>query len=244
VDKWSDQTNRLEVWIEKDAIESIAVRAAHRHDVPVFSCRGYGSLSSLWAAGNRLRKYIVGGQVPVILHLGDHDPSGVDMSRDIHDRMNNFVWTDLMRVALDQCKANGGPKQPTFEQMVAMAVQLYGITADRWRTKTIIEVRRIALTMEQIEEYDPPPNPVKVTDSRSAPYQELYGDDCWELDALEPSVLDALIDTTISEYCDDEKYEARRTYETQGRKQLRKISNNWPKIAKQVAKFEDMADDE
>ena len=56
-----------------------------------------------------------------------------------------------------------------------------------------LEVRRIALTMDQISRYDPPPNFAKVTDSRFANYQMQYGDESWELDALDPSVLDALI---------------------------------------------------
>ena len=48
-----------------------------------------------------------------------------------------------------------------------------------------IEVRRIALNMDQVRAYAPPPNFAKETDSRYAAYVERFGTTaCWELDAL------------------------------------------------------------
>lgn len=52
-----------------------------------------------------------------------------------------------------------------------------------------VEVRRLALNMEQVRKYDPPPNPAKVTDSRFAAYCDQFGDESWELDALSPKVV-------------------------------------------------------
>lgn len=57
-----------------------------------------------------------------------------------------------------------------------------------------LEFRQVALTMDQIEKYDPPPFPAKFTSSRYAGYVAATGTtDAWELDALEPSVLQDLI---------------------------------------------------
>lgn len=155
-DIWKDQDYRPEVWVEKDALIDIVGRACDPLQVPYFSCRGYASQSSMWEASKRLLGYYeTHGQTPVIIHLGDHDPSGIDMSRDIQDRLEIFM----------------GPGE--------------------------IMVQRIALNMDQIERFTPPPNPTKLSDSRSRGYVEKFGMESWELDALEPKFLTELIGGTI-----------------------------------------------
>ncbi len=157
----ADQETRVEVWVEKDALIDVIGRAADRFDVPYFSCRGYVSQSEMWAAGQRIMGHRDQGQDTIILHLGDHDPSGMDMTRDIRDRLEMFCGWGAPRV-----------------------------------------VERIALNMEQIRSYDPPPNPTKTTDSRAGDYMARYGGDSWELDALEPSVLTSLIGRHLDEIVD------------------------------------------
>jgi hypothetical protein len=78
---WDDQPCRVEVWIEKDALVGVIEGVCTEYDVPHFSCRGYTSQSELWGAAQRLLEHDT--KECIILHLGDHDPSGVDMSRDI-----------------------------------------------------------------------------------------------------------------------------------------------------------------
>lgn len=165
-DIWADQPNRIEVWVEKDALIDVIGRAADRFDVPYFSCRGYVSQSEMWAAGQRILRHLKRGQDTIILHLGDHDPSGMDMTRDIRDRLEMFA--------------------------------------------ELVEVQRIALNMDQIRSYDPPPNPTKTTDSRAGDYMARYGGDSWELDALEPSVLTALIGRHLDEIVDSVALERAR----------------------------------
>lgn len=60
-----------------------------------------------------------------------------------------------------------------------------------------VEVRRLALNYDQIEQYSPPPNPAKMTDSRADGYIEQFGRSSWELDALEPRVISDLIDDEV-----------------------------------------------
>ena len=127
MDKWSDQPYRPEVWIEKDALVGILEAACEPLDVPFFSCRGYTSISEMWVAAQRLLGYQDDKQKPVIFHLGDHDPSGIDMSRDIEERLS-----------------------------------LFGV---------MVEFHRIALNMDQVKQYRPPPNPAKATDARFADYE-------------------------------------------------------------------------
>jgi len=90
VDCWADQPKRLEVWVEKDALVDVIGKVANQFDVPFFSCRGYTSQSEMYGAAQRLVNYQNQGQSVVIIHLGDHDPSGIDMSRDIEDRLTMF----------------------------------------------------------------------------------------------------------------------------------------------------------
>ena len=58
----------------------------------------------MWAAGaRRIGSYIRNGQIPIIIHLGDHDPSGIDMTRDIFERLDLFAGNpiDVERIALN-----------------------------------------------------------------------------------------------------------------------------------------------
>jgi hypothetical protein len=113
-----------------------------------------------------LEAYRQMGQEPLIIHLGDHDPSGIDMTRDNRDRLGMFAQHN-------------------------------------------VEVIRLALNMDQVEQYTPPPNPAKTTDSRAKDYIAAYGTSSWELDALEPRVINELLHTTIRGCIDAEEWEER-----------------------------------
>lgn len=149
-DKWRTQVYRPEIWVEKEALAGVIDQVGKEFQLSTLACRGYMSQSEMWQAAQRFKRMSRSGQVPVVLHLGDHDPSGIDMTRDNLDRL----WL------------------------------LSGIQ---------IEVRRLGLNMDQVEEYSPPPNPAKLTDSRCEDYIKKFGRSSWELDALEPSVLRDLI---------------------------------------------------
>lgn len=120
-DIWKTQDYRVEVWVEKDALVDVVARAADQWDVPYFSCRGYVSQSEMWAAGQRIVERwgygVENAQYTVIVHLGDHDPSGIDMTRDIDDRLGLFTnWDgyEVRRIALnmDQVVRHRPPPNP------------------------------------------------------------------------------------------------------------------------------------
>jgi hypothetical protein len=192
IDKWADQKNRVEVWVEKDALVGIVGSACSKWDVDFFSCRGYTSASEMWVAAQRLEQYVQAGQTPVILHFGDHDPSGRDMTRDIIARLQLFM---------------GG-----------------------------VEVQRLALNMDQIEKYNPPPNPTKLTDSRSNTYVAEFGHNSWELDALEPHVLVSLIETNVRTFLDETKWANAVDREEKDRRILEATSSNWTPVSAFVNK--------
>ncbi len=115
-DVWADQAYRVEVWVEKEALAGVVSRASLSRQVDYFSCRGYVSQSELHAAAKRLEYYERQGKDPIIIHLGDHDPSGIDMTRDIEDRMRLFGANVIVkRIALnaDQIERYSPPPNPT-----------------------------------------------------------------------------------------------------------------------------------
>lgn len=197
IDKWENQKIRPEVWIEKDALVGVIENVCSRNDVAYFSCRGYTSQSELWVAGQRLLKYYKAGQTPCIIHLGDHDPSGIDMTRDILDRIRMFTNRTI--------GSRGGASLPD------------------------VEVFRIALNMDQVRKYKPPPNPAKITDSRATKYIKKFGQSSWELDALEPKILDKLIETTIHSLRDERLWKRKLKEEKGHRATLQQVADDLDK---------------
>ena len=106
---WSRQPYRPEVWIEKDALIGVIEGVTNEFRAPYFSCRGNVSESEMYAAGKRFAAHLEQGQVPVVLHLSDHDPNGLDMTRDIRERLALFARQEIevrrLALNLDQTAA-------------------------------------------------------------------------------------------------------------------------------------------
>lgn len=66
-----------------------------------------------------------------------------------------------------------------------------------------IQVIRVALTYEQVTQFNLIPNPVKFADKRSSGYVTQFGDKCWELDAIEPSQLVQICRGAVGQYVTD-----------------------------------------
>ena len=107
LDHWKDMENYVEVWVEKDALVGIVQDVCKKWDVPCFSCRGYTSQSEMWAASQRFIDKQDEGKDNFLIHLGDHDPSGIDMTRDINDRLQYFgANVGVNRIALNRDQIN------------------------------------------------------------------------------------------------------------------------------------------
>lgn len=181
LDSRRDQEIYIEVWMEKDAMIGVLESICPRLDVPYYACKGNDSLSMMWRAAMRFRKREEELREVLVFYLGDHDPSGIDMARDIQDRLDMFGCTNTM-------------------------------------------LERIALTTRQIKKYNPPPCPAKVTDSRYEGYRKKYGDEAWELDALDPRTIVELIKQKVGDNTDSRKIELVLQKQDICRRQLRKIA--------------------
>lgn len=103
-DMWADQEARVFVVVEKEALVGVLEPVCRRFDVPLLAARGYPSCSVLREfALEDIEAANLAGQDPVVLHLGDHDPSGIDMSRDLEERLRLFQRGGLVfkRIALN-----------------------------------------------------------------------------------------------------------------------------------------------
>lgn len=104
-DLWIGQDYRPFLFVEKDALSGVFSSVCYQYDVPLLPCKGYVSASMMRDFSTTdLRYAIAEGQRPVVLHFGDHDPSGVDMTRDMFERMTMFLEIEepeIKRMALN-----------------------------------------------------------------------------------------------------------------------------------------------
>lgn len=202
--RWEGQDHYVELWVEKDALAGVLQPLASEFHVTMMVNRGYSSQSAMFEAAQRFLQhcYDIGDhdyytelddddvpafqhdevgdptRFPTLLYLGDHDPSGEDMVRDIRERLVMFGVRD-------------------------------------------IEVTKVALTMDQVREYGPPPNPAKMTDCRAAKYVEKFGSQSWEVDALPPEVLAKIIRNIFASLIDKKLMKSIMEREEADKKALR-----------------------
>ena len=196
MDMWANQERRVFVIVEKEALAGVLEGVCESYDVPLLAARGYPS-------GTVLREFAVSDlipalsttpkQAPYIIHLGDHDPSGIDMTRDLSERFFTF------------CTGDG-------EMKGILPAGMF---------------RRVALTMEQIQDQRPPPNPAKTTDARFRSYRQEYGDESWELDALSPEFLTGLVRDHITTMIDWDAWKLRKDEVTEIRERLSSIAEKF-----------------
>lgn len=180
--RWDGQTSYAELWVEKQALAGVLEPLASEYHVTLMVNKGYSSASAMKESAERIssgRRDTERSEPrdAVIFYLGDHDPSGEDMVRDIEQRLAEF--------------------------------------------QTTCAVVKIALTMDQVRQYRPPPNPAKITDPRAAAYIKKYGPRSWEVDALPPNVLTRLIRRAFDSEIDTALMDKIKAQEESDKKRLR-----------------------
>jgi hypothetical protein len=181
--RWANQDCYVELWVEKQALAGVLAPLANEFHVPLMVNKGYSSASAMYESAQRI---ISCAKLTIIFYLGDHDPSGEDMVRDIQTRLEEFGVEDLV-------------------------------------------VRKLALTMDQVQQYNPPPNSAKITDSRAAAYITKFGNSSWEIDALPPNVLSALIRQAFLSVIDMDAMDEVKAREEKDRAALQKAAEKLTK---------------
>lgn len=109
---WETQPCRVFVIVEKEALVGVLERVCNTHDVPLLAARGYPSASVIRGfAEEDLLPALAEEKECAILHFGDHDPSGIDMTRDLKERLHMFCGYShnsfqLVRMALNMDQIN------------------------------------------------------------------------------------------------------------------------------------------
>lgn len=173
-------------------------QATRSLDIPFTANKGYSSSSAMYEASKRYVERAENGKQLYIVYLGDHDPSGIDMSRDVGSRLDLFVKT-----ATNRCDEIGPNELDA------------------------VEVKRVALNMDQIEELRPPENPAKITDSRANAYIQRFGHSSWELDAIEPRQLANLVTQAVTALMDVPLFKRNEKKQETGRKALLKFAKTY-----------------
>lgn len=186
VDRWMGQPCHVEVMVEKDALSGILEPVCRDLHVRFTANKGYSSSSAMYEAGKRIADAIFKYDRNVhVFYLGDHDPSGIDMTRDIRERL------------------------AMFSESIK------------------IETHRLALNYDQVEQWNPPENPAKETDSRYQAYAEEFGESSWELDAVEPRTLADLVRDGIEDLIDQEQWDDVMQEEERMRNELESFADDY-----------------
>lgn len=233
-DRQEGQPVHVEVWVEKDALSGVLKRVTEKYGISIMVNRGYSSASAMYDSYERFLEAFKNDQKVKILYLGDFDPSGVDMIRDIKARIDEFIigsedvqdmfdwdWVDdddFWREKYSEIYHNSGYGHT---EVMNELEKLFPIEKAK-----DFEIVPIALTIEQIRQFDPPPNPAKITDPRAKDFIKKYGGTSWEVDALRPQVLNEILTNAILENIDIDKFDAIVEQEDADKTKLRKLSKD------------------
>lgn len=161
IDMWANQQDRPIVIVEKEALVGVLQDLCYELDVPLLAARGYPS-------GTVLREFVERdveeaadqGQRIVLLHLGDHDPSGIDMSRDLEERIKLFseeydAWIELDRLALnyDQITRLDPPPNPAKSTDSRFDSYKKRFGTKSWELDAIAPTELVAIAREAIEKH-------------------------------------------------------------------------------------------
>lgn len=201
--RWWGQPTQVSVWVEKEALAGVFEGPCEELGVSWFACKGYPSISALYAWVMQAHETAMEAQdnddwhEPIeefrILYFGDHDPDGWAIPRTAVERARQIVETE-------------GLDLPP------------------------VRLERVALNMPQIAAFNPPPFPAKVSSSRYSGYvTEHNTTDAWELDALRPNQLDQLIRDTVLDCFDPETHEQNQIFLSDRRNRMRErmVSTDW-----------------
>lgn len=182
LNRWANQDNYVEVWIEKKALQGVFETPCHYAKVGLAPCKGYSSITFLHDASKRFQNAIDSNKNLIILYFGDYDPSGADIPRSIR--------ANLCRMGID------------------------------------VDMRHIALNLEQIHEMNLAGAPPKSTDSRTHNWD---GGSVVECDAVEPRTLAKMCEEAIENNFDEQLHDELNKREGDERTAYRKALKEYVK---------------
>lgn len=195
-DFWESLDHHVEVFVEKDAIAGTIQPITSEYDVALRVCRGYSSLSFVGEI-SRLWKAI---KKPIFAYyLGDFDPSGFDLERDLKEKLEKFSYRSCIDAFADHDEIDGA--------------------SFRWE--------RLAVQHEDFAAHDLIALPVKRRDMRAAGFLRNHGEQCAEVDALPPGELRSRIKGAILSHVEKERWNRLQAVEEAEKDSLAEIMEVW-----------------
>ena len=159
LDRQAGQAQRIIVWCEAGGMIPQLQRVANDYSIPVYSSGGFDSITTQHAMGKLFSEDVTNA---LVLHIGDHDPSGVHMFS-------------------------------ALEQNVVAFAEYYG---------GFPEFIRLAVTPDQVIQYDLPTQPPKLTDNR-----RFEGNETTQAEALAPASMANILRYAIESRMDMAVYD-------------------------------------
>ena len=158
LDWWKTMKGYVELYTEKDALSSILGPLAAKHRIPFQVNRGYASASSMYEASKRFLAKRPGKKC-VILYLGDHDPSGLDMVRDIKERLSEFrAYVEVEHIGLtwEQIEKYHLPPNPAkvTDSRAAAYIEEYG--NESWEVDALPPDVMVEIIERAIQKWEDP----------------------------------------------------------------------------------------
>jgi hypothetical protein len=238
LDRQKGQPTLIELWTEKDAISGILKVVTSEFHVRLIVNKGYISSSAIYTAYNRFIQAFQNGQKVVINYFGDHDPSGLDMVRDIRERLtfmfshgrkiNNEqinTWLDNEGLSEEDAVQGFLPDSFSYADDDSENQRLWNIALREAFVEEHFKVNHCGLTTAQVKQYNPPPNPAKITDPRAKEYIKKHGNVSWEVDALRPEIMAGIVTDAITQSLDKKIYDSVIKQEETDIKKLKKFLN-------------------
>lgn len=191
-DQLAEQPVHIELWCEAAGMVPQLVRVAQPYSVPVYSTGGFSSVTVTYEIAERALKR---DKPTVFLHVGDYDPSGESIFEAMTEDARQFLYNRLVW-KLERAVESAEPDERNAAKLALET---------NWPSKNLypqgkmlgwlpdLRPERVALTADQVDEYDLPTAPPKASDTRSASW---VGETC-QCEALPPDVLASVVEAAI-----------------------------------------------
>lgn len=176
-DRQAGQPQSIEIWCEAAGMLPQLAKVARPYSIPVYATGGF---SSVTVTHDIARRAAEDYRETLFLHVGDFDPSGESIFEAMAADAGKFLVDARVH---EEC------------------AQLLGV--EYVEAGAGFEPRRIALTAEQVEQYDLPTAPPKRSDTRSVNW---IGDTC-QAEALPPDLLASIVTSAIESALDRDVYD-------------------------------------
>lgn len=175
-DRLKGQPVAIELWCEAAGMVPQLVRAVDGYSVPVYSTGGFSSVTVTHEIAKRAERR---DRPTVFLHVGDYDPSG--------ESIFESMTTDALSFLRSHLYDRTGNEEHLY---LRRPVEESGLP-------DLIPVR-VALTAEQVDEFDLPTAPPKASDTRSVRW---VGETC-QLEAMPPDQIADLVERAVRDRLD------------------------------------------